>query len=156
MSDEPANTPTVTNRQARFKYYIEETIEAGLALLGSEVKAVRGGRANLADSYVRMRGNEAFLVGCHIGPYEGAGQFQHEARRERKLLMHRRELDRLAGKIREKGLTAVVTKLYFKNGHLKAEVALARGKKAHDKRSVIRERQVKKEMDRAIKRARGR
>ena len=146
-----SNEPTVSNRTARFKYHIEETTEAGLRLLGSEVKAIREGKANLTDSYVRMRGTEAYLVGCHIGTYQGAGQFNHEARRERKLLMHRRELDRLSGRIREKGLTAVVTKLYFKNGRVKVEVALARGKKAHDKRSAIREREVKREMDRAIK-----
>jgi len=145
------NAPTVTNRNARFKYHIEETVEAGIQLRGTEVKAIRAGKANLTDSYVRMRGTEAFLVGCHIGAYEGAGQFNHEAMRERKMLLHRRELDKLMGRIREKGLTAVVTKLYFKDGLVKAELALARGKKAHDKRAAIRERAVKKEMDRAMK-----
>jgi SsrA-binding protein len=145
------NAPTVTNRTARFKYHIEETIEAGMQLRGTEVKAIRAGKANLTDSYVRFRGSEAFLVGCHIGAYEGAGQFNHEPMRERKLLLHRRELDKLSGRVREKGLTTVVTKLYFKDGRIKAEVALARGKKAHDKRETIRERAVKKEMERAIK-----
>lgn len=143
--------PTVTNRQARFRYQIEETFEAGVQLLGTEVKSIRAGNANLTDSYVRFRGMEAFLVGCHIGPYEGASQFNHEPRRARKLLMHRRELDRLAGKVRERGLTVVCTKLYFKNGRVKAQVGLARGKKSHDKRAALRERQVRKEMDRAIK-----
>lgn len=145
------NAPTVTNRTARFKYHIEESTEAGIQLLGTEVKAIRTGKANLTDSYVRIKDTEAFLVGCHIGPYEGAGQFNHEPMRPRKLLLHRRELDRLMGRVREKGLTAIVTKLYFKDGRVKAELALARGKKAHDKRQAIRERAVRKEMDRAIK-----
>jgi len=145
------SAPTVTNRTARFKYHIEESIEAGVQLLGTEVKAIRAGKANLTDSYVRMKDTEAFLVGCHIGPYEGAGQFNHEPMRPRKLLLHRRELDKLMGRVREKGLTAVVTKLYFKGGRVKAQLALARGKKAHDKRATIRERVVKKEMERAMK-----
>jgi SsrA-binding protein len=145
------NAPTVTNRTARFKYHIEESLEAGIQLLGSEVKAIRAGKANLTDSYVRMKDTEAFLVGCHIGAYEGAGQFNHEPMRPRKLLMHRRELDKFMGRVREKGLTAVVTKLYFKDGRVKAELALARGKKAHDKRATIRERVVRKEMERAMK-----
>ena len=132
--DRKSNAPTVTNRNARFKYHIEESVEAGVVLIGSEVKAIRAGKANLTDSYVRMRGTEAFLVGCHIGAYESAGQFNHEAKRERKMLLHRRELDRLMGRVREKGLTAIVTKLYFKDG-----------------RAAIRERAVKKEMDRAMK-----
>jgi len=144
-------SPSVENRKARFQYLKEEAFEAGLALLGTEVKAIREGKANLADSYVRIRHGEAYLVGCHIGPYPAAGQFNHEPRRERKLLLHRKELDRLIGKVRERGLTLVVHRLYFKDGRVKAEVWLARGKKAHDKRSAIRERQVKKEMDRAIK-----
>jgi SsrA-binding protein len=150
-AERKTNAPTVTNRNARFKYHIEESVEAGIVLIGSEVKAIRAGKANLTDSYVRMRGNEAFLVGCHIGAYESAGQFNHEAKRERKMLLHRRELDRLMGRVREKGLTAIVTKLYFKDGRVKAELALARGKKAHDKRAAIRERAVKQEMDRAMK-----
>jgi len=145
------NAPTVTNRTARFKYHIEESTEAGIQLLGTEVKAIRAGKANLTDSYVRMKDTEAFLVGCHIGAYEGAGQFNHEPMRPRKLLLHRRELDKLMGRVREKGLTAVVTKLYFKDGRVKVELALARGKKAHDKRQTIRERVVRKEMERAIK-----
>jgi len=155
-ADESApNAPTVKNRQAYFRYLIEETFEAGLQLQGSEVKSIREGNVNLVDSYVRFRGNQAYLVGCHIGPYEGASQFNHEPRRDRKLLMHRRELDRLGGKVREKGLTLICTRLYFKNGKVKAEIALGRGKKAHDKRATLRERQVKKEMDRAIKAHRG-
>jgi SsrA-binding protein len=146
-----SGAPTVSNRQARYRYEIEDTLEAGVQLLGTEVKSIRDGNANLADSYVRFRGSEAFLVGCHIGAYEGASHFNHEPRRVRKLLLHRRELDKLAGRVREKGLTIVCTKLYFKDGRVKAQIGMARGKKTHDKRAVIRERQVKKEMDRAIK-----
>ncbi len=145
------NAPTVKNRQARFRYHIDDTFEAGVELRGTEVKSIREGNANLIDSYVRFRGSEAFLVGCHIGPYDGASQFNHEPRRERRLLLHRRELDRLAGKVRERGHTIVCTRLYFKNGRVKAEIGLARGKKSHDKRAAIKERMVKKEMDRAIK-----
>ncbi len=146
------NEPVVTNRKAKFQYHIEERLEAGLVLQGSEVKAIREGRANLTDSFVRIRRGELFLVGCHIGPYPGAGQFQHEPLRPRKLLLHRREIDRLAGKVRERGLTLIVPRLYFKDGRVKAELALARGKKRHDKRSALRERQIRKEMDRAMKR----
>jgi len=142
---------SVVNRKARFQYITEESIEAGIVLRGSEVKAIRAGQANLTDSYVRVRNGEAFLVGCHIGAYAGAGQFNHEPTRERKLLLHRREIDRLEGKVREKGLTLIVPKLYFKDGKVKAEVVLARGKKAHDKRAAVRERQARKEMERAIK-----
>ncbi len=146
--------PSVVNRKARFQYHIEDSFEAGLVLLGSEIKAVREGKANLAESYVRMRRGEAFLVGCHIGPYSGSGPFNHEPRRERKLLLHKRELQRLIGKVREKGLTLVVTRLYFKGARLKAEVALARGKKSHDKRRTLVERSVRREMDRAVKQRR--
>ena len=142
------------NRKARFRYRIEETLEAGVVLLGSEVKAVREGKANLADSFVRMKRGEAYLVGCHIGSFSAAAVDAHEPRRERKLLLHRREIERLAGKVREKGLTLVVTRLYFKDGRLKAEVALARGKKSHDKRSVLRERSERKDMERALKQRR--
>ena len=143
--------PTVANRRAKFLYYIEESLEAGVMLLGSEVKAIRAGRANLADSYVRIKDGEAYLVNCHIGQYENAGPYGHVPLRERKLLMHRRELDRLGGKVREAGYTLVVTKLYFKDGRVKAEVSLAKGKKAHDKRATVREREAKKEVARAMK-----
>lgn len=145
---------SVVNKKARFQYHFEETLEAGVALLGTEVKAIRQGKANLTDSYVRIKHGEAFLVGCHIGTYDAGGADNHEPRRERKLLLHRRELDRLAGKVREQGLTLIVPKLYFKDGRVKAELALARGKKTHDKRAALRERQEKKEMERAMKRGR--
>ncbi len=143
-----------TNRRARFQYHLDEVLEAGIVLLGTEVKAVREGTVNLTDSYVRMRGGEAWLVGCHIGPYAAAARNNHEPLRERKLLLSRREIERLDSKACEKGLTLVVTRLYFKNGRIKAEVAVARGKKLHDKRQTVKERAAKKEMERAIKRYR--
>lgn len=139
------------NRRARFNYQVEESMEAGLMLAGTEVKAAREGGVNLTDSYVRLVGDEAWLVGCRFDPYAAAAQFNHEPDRERKLLLHRRELDRLITKVREKGLALLVTKVYFKNGILKAELSLARGKKSYDKRATIKERVVKKEMDRAMK-----
>ncbi len=140
------------NRKARFHYHFDEKLEVGLALLGTEVKAIRAGAASLTDCFVRIRGSEAYLVGCHIGPYKPAGQSNHDPMRERKLLLHRRELDRLEGKVRERGLTLLVTRLYLKNGRVKAELVLARGKRAPDKRAAIKERVVQREMDRAMKR----
>ncbi len=148
----PERSPTVVNRKARFHYQIEESLEAGLVLGGSEVKAIREGKANLTDSFVRMKKGEAFLIGCHIGAYSAAGPDAHEAVRERKLLLHRRELDRLAGKVRERGYTLLVTKLYFKDGRVKAELSLARGKQAHDKRRSLRERSQRDEVARAMRR----
>ena len=150
----PPGDTIATNRRARFQYHIDETLEAGVVLLGTEVKAIREGDVNLTDSFVRMRGGEAWLVGCHIGPYKAAARENHEPLRERKLLMSRREIERLDSKVRERGHTLVVTQLYFKNGRVKAEVGLARGKKLHDKRQTIKERAVKKDMERAMKRHR--
>jgi SsrA-binding protein len=146
------DSPTVKNKKAGHLYLIEERLEAGIMLRGTEVKAIRTGKCNLTDSHVRVKRGELYLVGCHIGAYEAAApQFNHEPRRERKLLVHRRELDRFLGKIKVRGYTLIVTKIYFKEGRAKAELSLCKGKKAHDKRSALRERQVKKEMDRAIK-----
>lgn len=150
----PTGDLIASNRRARYQYHIDETLEAGVVLLGTEVKAIREGDVNLTDSYVRMRGGEAWLVGCHIGPYKAAARDNHEPLRERKLLLSRREIERLDAKVRERGNTLVVTRLYFKNGRVKAEVGLARGKKLHDKRQTVKERVIKKEMERAIKRYR--
>ena len=152
MTNRENHAPTVTNRRAKFLYHIEETLEAGVMLSGSEVKAIRAGRANLSDSYVRVKDGEAYLVNAHIGQYENAGPFGHPPLRDRKLLMHRSQIDRLGGKIREAGYTLIVTKLYFnQDGRLKAEIALAKGKKAYDKRATIREREAKKDVARAMK-----
>jgi SsrA-binding protein len=150
--DKSRDRDIAVNRRARFEYHIEETFEAGLVLLGSEVKALREGKANLKDSYGRIDNDELFLSNAHISPYGPASQFGHEPTRTRKLLLRRDEISRLTGKVKERGLTLVPLRLYFKNGRVKVELALARGKKHHDKRDTIREREVRREMDRAMKR----
>ena len=126
------------NRQARHNYFIDETYEAGLVLVGSEVKALRDGKANLSDSYAQIRKGEAFLINCHISPYPGASQFNHEPKRMRKLLLHGREIERLTGKTKERGLTLVALKVYFKDGRAKVELGLGRGKKLYDKRETLK------------------
>jgi SsrA-binding protein len=152
VSPTDGNKDVAVNRKSRFLYTFEDTVEAGLMLLGSEVKSAREGGVNLTDSFVRLRGHEAFLVGCRFAPYSAAGPaFNHDPDRERKLLMHRREIDRLAVKVKEKGLTLIVPKIYFTEGRLKAQVVLGRGKKTHDKRAALKERAVKKDMDKAMK-----
>jgi SsrA-binding protein len=151
-TDKSADRDIAVNRRARHEYLIEETFEAGLVLLGSEIKALRVGKANLKDSYGRLEGDEVWLWNAHISPYGPASQFGHEPTRSRKLLLHRAEIARLTGKVKERGLTLVPLRLYFKNGRAKVELALARGKKQHDKRESIKEREVRREMDRAMKR----
>ena len=140
-----------TNRRARHQYEILETVEAGLVLRGTEVKSLRAGQVNFKDSYATMRNAEAWLLGCHISPYSHGTDQNHDPERDRKLLLRRREISRLTGKIAERGLTLVPLRLYFKNGRAKVELGLARGKKLHDKRSAIREREVRREMDRAAR-----
>ena len=137
------------NRRAFHEYTISERFEAGLALVGSEVKSLRAGRANLQDAYARFIGDELYLVGAHVSEYAPSGQFGHAPTRDRKLLLHRRELDRLAGKIKEKGLTLVPLRLYWEKGRAKCELGLGRGKKLHDKRAAIREKDERREMERA-------
>lgn len=141
-----------TNRRARRNYSVLDTYEAGLVLLGSEVKAIRDGRLELKDSYGDIRRGEAYLIGAHIGPYEFARDGGHEPERERKLLMHRREIDRIAGALAEKGLTLVPLQVYFKAGKAKIELALARGKSTIDKRQTMRDREHAREMERATRR----
>jgi len=141
----------VVNRKARRDYEILDTFEAGLALLGSEVKSIREGEANLRESYVRFLGDELYLVGCHITPYKFASIDPPDPVRDRKLLLHRRELDRLAGQVQQKGLTIVPLRLYFKKGRCKIEIGVGRGKKLHDKRESLKEKASKKEIDRQIK-----
>lgn len=143
-----------TNRRARRNYSILDTFEAGLVLLGSEVKSLRAGKLELKDSYGDIRGGEAFLVGAHISPYDFAREGGHEPERDRKLLLHRREIDRIAGSIAEKGLTLVPLRVYFKDGKAKVEMALARGKTTVDKRQTLRDREHLREMDRAARRSR--
>lgn len=140
------------NRKARHDYTIEEVYEAGLVLTGGEVKSLREGRANLKDSYARIDKGEAFLLNAHISPYQPAHYFNDDPTRTRKLLMHKKEILRLMGKVREQGLTLVPLRLYFKKGRAKVELALARGKKVYDKRSALREREVKRDIARALRR----
>jgi SsrA-binding protein len=140
------------NRKARHDFFIEETYEAGMALLGTEVKALREHRVNLRDSYARIKGRELFLQGVHIGAYAPAGQFSHIETRPRKLLLHRREIDRLWGRVRERGYSIVPLKIYFKNGRAKVEIALARGKHLYDKRQAIARKESRREMERVFKR----
>jgi SsrA-binding protein len=136
-----------TNRRARHEYEILETLEAGLVLRGTEVKSLRDGEVNFKDSYATVRNGEAWLRGCHINPYSHGTDANHDPERDRKLLLHRREIARLSGRIAERGLTLVPLRLYFKDGRAKIELGLGRGKKLHDKRSALRERDVKREMD---------
>jgi len=143
-----------TNRRARRNYTVLDTYEAGLALLGSEVKSLRDGRMELKDSYGDIRGGEAYLVGAHISPYGFAREGGHEPERERKLLLHRREIDRIAGGLAEKGLTLVPLRVYFKEGKVKVEMALARGKTTVDKRQTLRDREHAREIERATRRSR--
>jgi SsrA-binding protein len=139
------------NRKARHDYFIEETFEAGLVLIGSEVKSLRDGRANLKDSYARISKDEALLLNAHISPYPAANQFNHDPTRTRKLLLHKREIRRLAGRTSERGLTLIPLRLYFKNGRAKAELGLARGKKLYDKRETMRKRAMQREVERSLK-----
>lgn len=144
-----------TNRNARRNYMVIDTFEAGLVLLGSEVKSLRDGKMELKDSYGDIRGGEAFLVGAHIAPYDYAHEGGHEPERMRKLLLHRREIDRIAGSLAEKGLTLVPLQIYFKDGRAKIELALAKGKTTVDKRHTLRDREHQREIDRATRRTRG-
>ncbi len=140
-----------TNRRARHEYEILETVEAGLVLRGTEVKSLRAGQVTFKDSYATMRNGEAWLLGCHIAPYSHGTDANHDPERDRKLLLRRREIARLTGRTAERGLTLVPLRLYFKKGRAKLELGLARGRKLHDKRSALREREVRREMDRAAR-----
>ncbi|HZB23802.1 MAG TPA: SsrA-binding protein SmpB [Gaiellaceae bacterium] len=139
------------NRKARHDYHLVERHEAGLALSGTEVKSLRAGEADLKRSYADVRGDELWLIGLHIAPYEQGTNANHDPDRDRKLLLHRREIDALTGKVRERGFTLVPTRLYWKNGRAKVEIALARGKEAQDKRRDIAKRDAQREMERALK-----
>jgi SsrA-binding protein len=143
-----------TNRRARRNYSVIDTLEAGLVLLGSEVKSLRDGKMELKDSYADIRAGEAYLVGAHISPYDYAREGGHDPERDRKLLLHRREIDRVAGTVAEKGLTLVPLRVYFRDGKAKVELALARGKTTIDKRQTIRDREHAREMERAARRRR--
>jgi SsrA-binding protein len=141
----------VKNRKARHDYHILDTYEAGIELQGTEVKSLRAGQITLKDSYANVIKGEMFLVGAHINPYEQGNINNHEPERTRRLLLHRREIDRLVSQIEEKGLTLVPLKVYFKHGRAKVELGLAKGKNTIDKRQTIQDREVKRDIDRAMK-----
>jgi len=151
QADGDGDRAIATNRRARHEYEILETLEAGLVLRGTEVKSLRAGLVNFKDSYATVRNGEVWFLGCHISPYSHGTDANHDPERDRKLLLHDREIKRLAGKIAERGLTLVPLKLYFKKGRAKLEIGLGRGKKLHDKRSALREREVRREMDKAAR-----
>ncbi|MBI1909433.1 MAG: SsrA-binding protein SmpB [Deltaproteobacteria bacterium] len=140
-----------TNRKAGFHYHLLDKYEAGMVLLGSEVKSLRDGQANLGDSYVMPKGNDLYLVNLHISVYPPANILNHEPLRSRKLLLHEREIDQILGKMKEKGLTVVPTKIYFKRGRAKVEIVLAKGKKFSDKRESLKKKVHDREMERGIK-----
>jgi len=149
----PEKTVTV-NRKARHEYHIIESFEAGIELTGTEVKSLRAGKSNLQDSYAKVENGELLLYNMHISPYDQGNRFNHEPKRPRRLLMHRQEIMRLLGKVREKGFSLIPLKVYFKNGWAKVEVSLARGKKLYDRREDMAERDAKREMERARKESR--
>jgi SsrA-binding protein len=141
-----------TNRQAGYRYAFLDKIEAGMVLTGTEVKSLRGGKAQLKDGYAAIKDGELWLFNVHIPPYGPAARDNHEPERQRKLLVHKAEIERLQARVNERGLTLVPTRLYFSNGRAKVEIALARGKDVGDKRQALKEREMKREMERAIRR----
>jgi SsrA-binding protein len=152
MPREQGRTLVAQNRKARHDYHIEDTYEAGLVLTGTEVKSLRAGRASLVDGFAVLTDGEAWLHNVHIPEYDQGTWTNHEPRRPRKLLLHRQEINKLVGKTKETGLTLVPLALYFKDGHAKVEIALARGKRTYDKRQAMAERDAKREADRAMAR----
>ena len=148
---ENAQRTIAENRKARHDYHILDTWEAGVALLGTEVKSIREGRVNLRDSYARIDNGEVWMLNVHISPYSHRGSANHEELRQRKLLLHRDEIRKLVGKVAEKGLTLVPLELYFKSGRVKVRLGLAKGKQAHDKRETLRRREVERETRAAVK-----
>ncbi len=151
MSNEDGRKIVVRNRKARHEYHIRDTWEAGLVLQGTEVKALRAGRANMQDAFARLSGGELWLHNLHISPYEAGNRFNHEPLRTRKLLLRRQQLRKLVGQVEQKGLTLVPLDLYFSRGVAKVTIALVKGKKLHDKRQDLRERAVERDMERAYK-----
>lgn len=143
--------PIARNRRARFDYEILDSWEAGIVLSGTEVKSLRNGKANVSDAYGVVKDGEVWLINLHISPYEQGNRFNHEATRTRKLLLHQREIRRLIGAVERQGLTLVATEIYFKGGRAKVRLALARGKKLHDKRADLKEKDDKRDMARALK-----
>lgn len=152
MGEAPSRKLIAENRRARYDYFLEETVEAGLALTGTEVKSLRNGRANIAESYAAVEGDQIVLVNADIPPYGHANRFNHEPRRPRKLLLHRRQINKLIGAVQREGRTLIPVKLYFnEKGLAKLELALAKGKKAHDKRETIAERDWQRDKARLLR-----
>jgi len=151
MKQEEGIKILVDNRRARYNYFLEERMEAGIVLTGSEVKSARSGKLHLTDAYAAIKDNELWLFNAHISPYEQANRLNHEPDRPRKLLAHRREIGRLLGKTREKGLTLIPTKIYLKKGRIKCELALAKGKHDRDKRDVLRKKAIDEEAREAVR-----
>jgi len=144
-----------TNRKAYHNYYIQDSVEAGITLTGTEIKSIRAGRVSLVEAYVKPEGKELWLLNAHIARYEAGSYMSHSPTRPRKLLLHRKEINSLTSKVREKGLTLVPLKLYIKDSRAKVEIALAKGKKLYDKRESIARRELVREIDRTIKKQRG-
>jgi SsrA-binding protein len=151
MSERKPDTAVTTNRKARHDYFIEETLEAGIALQGTEVKSLRQGLANLTDSYALVKNDEVFLFNANISPYPFGNIMNHEPLRTRKLLLHKEEIRKLVGKMTQKGYTLIPLRIYFLRGKAKVLVGLAKGKKAYDKRDTIKEKESKREVERAVK-----
>jgi len=139
------------NRKAYHDFFIEETYEAGIVLTGTEIKSIRRGKANLRDAYARVEGREVFVHNLHISPYEQGNRFNHDPLRTRKLLLHRSEIAKLIGAVREEGYTLIPTKLYLRNGFCKVEIGLAKGKKQHDKRETVKKRDANREIAKALR-----
>ena len=148
---DPGERTIATNRKAFFNYEILDRAEAGVILLGTEIKSIREGGLNFKDAYVDHRGGELFLVGCHVSPYSHGNLMNHPDERDRKLLLHKREILKIGGKAAEKGFTIVPLKAYFKKGRVKVEIGLARGKKAHDKRESIKRKELDRETRQAVR-----
>jgi SsrA-binding protein len=151
MAEKEKDTTVATNRKARHEYFVEETIEAGMALQGTEVKSLRSGLANLTDSYVLVRNEEAFLFNANISPYPHGNIMNHEPLRTRKLLLHKEEIRKLLGRMAQKGYTLIPLKIYFSRGRAKVLIGLAKGKKAPDKRDTIKDKESKRELERMVK-----
>lgn len=149
MSAKDSTKDLILNRKARYEYHLSDIMEAGIALLGSEVKSLRAGRGNLQEAFVQLKDDGAWLHGCHISPYEQANRNNHEPLRPRRLLLHKAELAKLDKGVGKKGMTIVPIRVYVKGRRIKVEIALGQGKKLHDKRASIKEREAKRAMDRA-------
>lgn len=147
-----ANKIVATNRKAHFEYFLLEHFEAGISLLGTEIKSIRAGQISLAEAFVKIDGQDAWLMNAHIAPYESANRYNHEPRRPRRLLLHRREIRELWDAVRQKGVTIVPVQVYLKEGLAKVDIAIAKGKKQYDKREEIAKRDAERESDRAIRR----